>query len=179
MDSGSTLGWRLERLAMALVAMGAVASAGCGSYRRTAGCAIVSSPGWAPELHGYVPTGANAGLPEKPLPVVCEPDPKRRVRAVDDLVAIRDGGATLDDGAHHVCPPLGCKMKPEEPATIEKPCGPTACENLEYAMDGGPTTVHLLFYDDPSAHASQGTAKPGCYYRLWSVGFTWIGRSWE
>ncbi len=55
MDSGSTLGLRLERLAMALVAIMAVASAGCGSYRRTAGCAIVASPGWAPELHGYVP----------------------------------------------------------------------------------------------------------------------------
>jgi len=174
----SSLALSVHRFMIPLVIMAAVSSSGCGSYRRTAGCAVVTSPEWAPELHGYVP-GANGGLLERPLPVVCTADPNRQVRAVDDLSAMRDGGATLDGNAYHVCPPLGHEMQPETPATAEKPCGPSACENLAYAVPGSSATIHLLFYDDPSAHADQGTAKPGCYYRLWNIGFTWTGRSWE
>lgn len=173
------LGRSLGRVVLLVAFVAATAGAGCASYRRTAGCAVVASEGWAPEVHGYTSSGNNAAFPEHPIPIVCTSDPRRLVSPLDDLTTIREGSAVLDDGVHHACPPLGCKMTSEEPATAVKPCSATACDNLQYAIRGGPGTLHLLFYDDPSAHQTQGSATPGCYYRLWSVGFTWTGKSWE
>jgi hypothetical protein len=156
---------------------------GCVSYRRTAGCAIVASPGCAPELHGYILPIDNKPFepfPENKLPVVCKPDQTRYVRPVDDLVAISEGGANLDDGFHHVCPPLGSAMTPEAPGKKDKPCGSSACDNVQFVISGDPLTTHLLFYDDPSAHGpSTSTDSHSCYYRLWAIGITWTGRSWE
>jgi hypothetical protein len=100
--------------------------------------------------------------------------------AVDDLQALTGGGTVCGPSGpvpQRVCPayPKGYVQRLPLASQAEKPCGPSACPNVELSIEGeGNTTSRVTFYDDPSCHG--GPTEPicapavhECYYRVLSV----------
>ncbi len=164
--------------------------AGCPSSRTTARCSIIASPVSAtaatpPQmtLMARNPTAEPAPLNVSPtLPVHCAGALPAYLRGspVDDLTAVWTGAITSNGQPLRVCPSFPSKLTPEAPQIVDPPCGASACPNQQVSFGDGGTTVHVLFYDDPSQHdPSRATEAPSgaCYYRVYAMSVAWDGKA--
>jgi hypothetical protein len=123
-----------------------------------------------------------ARIPHAKAPVCTEDARGARLECetIDDLAALTGGGPVCTPGglAHQrVCPNYteGRVRRLPEARQTEKPCGETACPNVELVVDlGGETASHVTLYDDPSCHVGPteptcADARHACYYRIISI----------
>jgi hypothetical protein len=151
---------------------------GCPERRES--CLVATAPaGGLPLLLriGSKPTVAPKA-PDKPL-CTSQRELRFECEAIDDLSGLLGNGVVCGPGGvdrQFVCPKFDKRItRRPQAANAKKPCGDQACDNVEIALDeGGDTTTHLTFYDDPACHV--GPPEPECraavhqcYYRLLSV----------
>jgi hypothetical protein len=147
---------------------------------REGACVLESPPGGAPYLRRMAALTARR-IPHSAAPVCSERDRGARLEceAVDDLSALTGGGQVCAPGglAHQsVCPTFaeGRVRRLSAPGQALKPCGASACDNVEIVIDGADTELRVTFYDDPSCHGGPpepicAEARHDCYYRVFAV----------
>lgn len=165
---------------------------GCPTSRDNVRCVLVASPVKPhaeivpPQLSGMAATPFAAPVRmnvNKPAPIRCNGAPTVDVGyfpddPVDDLTATWIGTGLSDHLPRMVCPAFPSKLVPESPGIMERPCGPSACENRQVRFESQGVQLHILFYDDPALHRSdRANESPSgaCYYRLYSFSVSWNG----